>query len=398
MDRVSRVDRGQMGGVRRTPQGFLRVDDSTPTRTGILIYRNPDGSTRRELRHPEDVGDPASLATLQAVPVTDEHPPGMVTAANAMQYSRGHTSDDVRLDGKLVKTSVTIQDAGLIAKIDAKKAVELSCGYHCDLEMEPGTFEGQPYDARQRNITYNHVAVVPRGRAGPSARLNIDAAEDITDTTPETPEEGRNTPMPKITIDGVELEVPDAGTALAISNKLRADAARITTFEGEVAAAKKDATDAKALADATQGKLDGTKAKLDAAEAKIAERKDGDIGALVTARLGLVQQAIAFLPKETKLDELQPLTDRELKEKVILTLSPKTDLKDRSDAYIDARFDAAVEDGDRHDHTGELRNGATPRPTPAPGQGGGEQRVDADEARQAMILRHRNAYKTQEAK
>ena len=37
---------------------------------------------------------------------------------------------------------------------------ELSCGYYCDLDETPGEYEGQRYDARQRNIRGNHLALV----------------------------------------------------------------------------------------------------------------------------------------------------------------------------------------------------------------------------------------------
>jgi hypothetical protein len=378
MTRVNRVDRGQIGKQNRTPQGFLRVD-ATATRTGVLDYRNPDGTLRRELRHPDEVGKAESLQTLALVPVTDEHPPQMVTAHNARQYGRGHTGEQVVLDGGLVKTGVTITDADLIAKIETSRAQELSCGYTCDLVMEPGEYNGERYDARQTNIVYNHLAVVPRGRAGPVARLHLDAAEEVSPG--EEPEEGDPTPMPKITIDGVELEVADASTALAITTKMRSDALKIEQLGKDVEKARKDADEA-------QAKTDTVQAKLDTAEEKLKERQDADVPALVRARLELERKAAPLLPADTKLDAL---TDRQVKEAVIKAVSPSVDLSQKSDAYVEARFDAAIEDGaSRQNHTGATRQGATPPPA---GRQDSQQRVDHDAARQQMIEDNRNAWK-----
>ena len=51
---------------------------------------------------------------------------------------------------------------------------ELSLGYDCDLEENPGTWNGMPYDCIQRNIRINHLAIVDEARAGHQTRLNLD--------------------------------------------------------------------------------------------------------------------------------------------------------------------------------------------------------------------------------
>lgn len=54
-----------------------------------------------------------------------------------------------------------------IAAIETETMVELSSSYHYDAVMEPGEFEGEPYDGKMTNIRGNHVALVEEGRAGP---------------------------------------------------------------------------------------------------------------------------------------------------------------------------------------------------------------------------------------
>jgi ADP-ribose pyrophosphatase YjhB (NUDIX family) len=384
-NRVSRVDRGKMGAVTKTSQGFLRIDGSVATRTGVFVYRNPDGSERRELRHPDEVGRADSLATLAGVPVTDQHPPKMVTAANSREYARGYTGDDVAFDGRHVTIATTITDAALIDKVESRRQREISLGYHCDLILDPGKYNGEAYDARQTNISYNHLAVVPRGRAGPVARLNLDAAEEVIPG--ETGEEGEPPHMAKVTIDSVEYEVTEP-VALAVTTKIRTDAAQIHALNGELTAARKDTTDAVAKVALVQTKADQEQARADQADAKLAERKDApDILPLVKARVALEKQAAPLLPADTKLDTMD---DQAIKAAVIKAVSPTVNLDGKSTDYIDASFDLAVAGAaGRTDHTADLRRGMTAN---AAAGGKPEQRVDSDEARQAMVLRNRNAW------
>lgn len=162
--------------------GGIRVDGAL-TRTGVMVYKFSDGSIRREYRPPEEVFAADSIASLRSAPVTELHPTEPVTAGNWRALSRGHVGDDVRAEQeRLVVAPVVVQDADAIAGVQSRKWAELSCGYACELEMTAGTTpEGERYDAIQREIRYNHVALLPRGeaRGGPEIRLRVDAATCI---------------------------------------------------------------------------------------------------------------------------------------------------------------------------------------------------------------------------
>ena len=168
-----------MGSVESTPQGGIRVP-SRPTRVGVFAYRTPDGATRREYRPPEEVFSPASLATLAAAPVTDLHPANPVDPTNWKTLAVGHVGEDVHQDGDHVAASLLIQDQGAIGKVQAGERCELSAGYTCDLESSPGvTPQGEEFDAIQRTIRYNHVAMGPTGwgRQGPSVAMRLDSGD-----------------------------------------------------------------------------------------------------------------------------------------------------------------------------------------------------------------------------
>jgi hypothetical protein len=149
-----------------------------PTRAGVFVYRDGGGRIRRELRPPDEVFDPASLKSLALVPVTNDHPPELLDSANLKQYQVGNVGDSVAREGLLVRAPVVVQDASAVAAVLSGKQ-QLSCGYEADLDETPGVYDGVPYDAIQRRIRYNHLALVDSGRAGPSCKLKLDAAEEV---------------------------------------------------------------------------------------------------------------------------------------------------------------------------------------------------------------------------
>lgn len=176
MANVYRLDRGELQKPTKMSNGWMRIDGRI-TRTGVFTYRLPGGKVRRELRLPDEVFKTDAMQSFALVPVTDEHPPAMLDANNTKDYARGSVAGTLRKDGEFVAGELLITDAALIKKLEDGKAREISCGYNCDLDETPGvTSDGLRYDAIQRNIRGNHVAIVPKGRAGPEARVRMDGA------------------------------------------------------------------------------------------------------------------------------------------------------------------------------------------------------------------------------
>lgn len=73
---------------------------------------------------------------------------------------------DASYEHPYLRASMCIWDDRGIAAIETKAMVELSSSYHYQAVMEPGEFEGKPYDGRMTNIRGNHLALVESGRAG----------------------------------------------------------------------------------------------------------------------------------------------------------------------------------------------------------------------------------------
>lgn len=181
-DPVYRLDLsiGEVHDRKRTPQGGL-VADANLTRTGVFPYRNADGTTRMELRRPSEVFDRTSLDTYPLAPVTVDHP-GRVGPHNWRDHAVGTVGAAVRQHGDFVRGELHLQDGKTADRAEAGDLREISCGYTCDLDPTPGEYQGQLYDAEQRNIRINHVAVGPPGwgRMGPDTRMHLDSGAAVS--------------------------------------------------------------------------------------------------------------------------------------------------------------------------------------------------------------------------
>lgn len=311
-----RIEVTRLDGPKRTPQGGLRAE-ATLTRTGIFIYRRQDGSEVREYRPPEEVFKADSLATLVAAPVTKLHPPELVSSENFGRYAKGHVGESVRQDGDKVVASVFVQDAALVSAVERGDMREVSCGYTCRMDDTPGVSpEGERYDRVQRDISYNHVAVVPVGRGGSDVRLRLDAADNMR------PDAAEEKAMKVERIDGVEYEI---GSDAHKAAEKRRDEATAT---------------AKAEADKLAARADAAEAELAKAQQQLAESQDEKrFDAEVAKRITLIQSARAVLGAEAKLDG-KPVGH--IKREVVGKAFGEIRLDGKSEAYIDGLFDAAL--------------------------------------------------------
>lgn len=332
----SRFDRASYKKPTRQANGYLRAD-ATLTRVGVFEYQLKDGSVRRELRLPEEVFHADSLASFSLAPVTNEHPPEALTGDNTSKYQVGVVGESPREDGDHVLASILITHKDSVSDIELGKRRELSCGYNCDLEAKPGVWNGQPYDAIQRKIRGNHVALVSRGRAGPEARIRLDAEDAVMADPPETQNDSHTAPgqehdMRKVLINGIWVEVSEqAEQALVVERKSNNDALVKVTEDLKAATARADKESARA---------DGLKDAADKAEKARADAADPKaIQALVQARVALEKQAGAVL-EEMKLDSL---SDQDVKVAVLKKLCPNLDASGKSVDYIQARYDGALE-------------------------------------------------------
>ena len=352
---------GQYRKPAKTPQGFLRAD-ALPTRAGVFTYRRGDGTVVRELRLPEEVFNSDSLATLAHAPLTDGHPSEPVNPSNVKALAIGHMGETPERQDEHVCVPVYVTDAEAIKKVETREKLELSGGYYCDLEEKAGVYEGQAYDKIQRNIRYNHVALVERGRAGPENRIRLDANDGI-----QIDESNEEYSMDKITIDGVDYEVsPTVAQAFA-----KREAAQKSALEA-----------AQAEAQALSAKVSGLEIAAKKADEDLAQAKDPKVIAeAVKARLALVTIA------EKNGVKHDGLSDDEVRRAVAEKYGFKLDGKDA--AFVAAAFEIASEKLDKQ-NVANLRQATTTTPVRNDSV---EQPKNAEEARRAAMERSRNAYK-----
>ena len=104
----------------------------------------------------------AAALFADGIPITREHPPaGIVTdRGQVLGFFKSPVAEDDMLKGVLA-----ITDKDLIADVKNKKLTEVSAGFFCDLDdSKSGELKGIHYDATQKNMFLNHIAVVENGR------------------------------------------------------------------------------------------------------------------------------------------------------------------------------------------------------------------------------------------
>lgn len=159
-----------------TVEGFLICKNVPIARTGMQEYTAEelqlDGDPFRVVqvfRTEEEVFDPAAMASFEGKPVTQTHPPEEVGPENYAAYLKGHVQN-VRRDGGILLADLYINDGGLASEIREGLMREVSCGYLCRYEAAGNGYQ-------QKHIRGNHVAVVPKGRAGHEVAIK-DAAQE----------------------------------------------------------------------------------------------------------------------------------------------------------------------------------------------------------------------------
>lgn len=320
-----RADRNEAPKMTETPEGYLR-GTAVVTRTGVFDYLEPDGTIRKELRHPDDVFASDSLATLSMIPVTVDHPTTMLNSETAQELGVGQTGENPIIDGKHLIVPFTItHKRGIDAAKQGKQ--ELSLGYECDLVQEVGNYNGQDYTHRQTNIRYNHLSLVDRARAGSIARINLDGCAVQSDV-PTKEVNMTDKTMAKVNLDGLSYDAaPEVAKAL---DKVSA----------ELEATKKDAEKTR---EDMQKEYDELKAKADALKEELdklkEDRSDSAIAAKVQERLNL-ERVAGRLDSEAKFDGL---SDVEVMVSAIKAVRENFDATDKSADYIKAAFDMAIE-------------------------------------------------------
>lgn len=341
------------------------------TRVGVFPYRDPKqpNGIRYEFRPHDEVFSPAHMKSLLGKPITAGHPRGLAHSRRDADPTLGPDGkpwraigaalSEARQDGDYLVGDIVIHHPEAVHG----GAKELSLGYKLDLIEEAGEWNGQPYGFIQKNLRIDHVAVVPKGRAGVS-RLNLDAA-DVEITTPAvSPSFPKEPPSMSDQLVDVRLDesgliykaAPEISVAIrkmhAELDKMRADAADAkveiksvsvradeaiaaakASAAADVATANTRADEAIKARDVAQGEADMLKSQMDKVRADAAA--EGRAAAI--ARLHLEGQA-----KEVGYVFNADASDSEIRIGMLAKLAPEIRLDGKSDEYVNAAFDIAL--------------------------------------------------------
>lgn len=440
LERVQRLDSISLDQTYFTEEGYL-VDHPIVTSTGIFEYKNPDGSTRRELRLPEDVFAAESLKSYKGKPIIITHDAGYVSKENVEDECIGTILSEGYQDGSDVRAEIIIHDTDAMKQCGLR---ELSLGYNLRLEEKAGVWNGQPYDAIQRDIVINHLALVGSARAGEQARLNIDARDNKITL------KGERTMANTERKDGDLMSPEDMSAAIEAFQQRRAE--RMNANAGAVAEAEPIADEgieevAEEVAAAAEeppmveeGKQDMVQMVKDRRDRRDAEGDPEDVGRamgiiaqqdedidtllgvidVLTAAKEVVDSAdeedtedkpeenadecgaeknadrkdsaedfremlrVVRIGDKLNMDGLETLSVKNAKKAVIKQLKPSLRMDGKSEAYVNAAFDMVVSEMNTRKDTNYQRKQMTMNKDSKPAE---KSIGSASEARQKMINR-----------
>jgi hypothetical protein len=158
-----------------TPEGFLVCQDVPMARIGDMLYgpdetpvHSADGVSGVTIRRdPDEVFRQDTILSILGKPVTNDHPDELVTPGTWRQHAVGTVMSARRGEGAMADLligDIMITEPQAIQDVLSGK-VEVSCGYDAEYEEE------RPGFGRQKNIVYNHLALVDKGRCGPRCAI-----------------------------------------------------------------------------------------------------------------------------------------------------------------------------------------------------------------------------------
>lgn len=165
--------------------GWPEIKGNPLTKVGVFPYSgaqiDPDGSAGLDpnaiynvYRPQEELEDEECISSFRLIPWTDEHT--MLGATNdgltppEQKGVHGVIGEEVYFDYPYLKGNLKVFSEELCQLIENGKK-ELSIGYRCVYDIQSGVFNGEKYDAIQRDIRGNHLASVAEGRAGPDVAV-----------------------------------------------------------------------------------------------------------------------------------------------------------------------------------------------------------------------------------
>ncbi|MDE2100262.1 MAG: DUF2213 domain-containing protein [Patescibacteria group bacterium] len=162
--------------------GFIEIRDNPISKVGVFPYSGksigaPDPDRIYKVYRPEEeLSNAETIESFKLLPWTDDHPDKLLGPEEEgkrpvdQKGTRGITGEQVYFKDGVLYANIKILSEYLKKLIDSGKK-ELSAGYQCVWDFTSGIWNGIQYDAIQRNIRGNHLALVDQGRMGPDVAV-----------------------------------------------------------------------------------------------------------------------------------------------------------------------------------------------------------------------------------
>lgn len=161
--------------------GYVEIKGNPISKVGVFPYLGseigapePD-RVYRVYRPAEELSNPETIASFRLMPMVDEHSmlggedQGLTPAEH--KGVQGVIGEEVYFDPPYLRGNLKLYSEAAKGMVRSGVKRELSPGYRCKYEFTPGTFDGEQYDAVQRMIRANHLALVEEGRTGPDVAV-----------------------------------------------------------------------------------------------------------------------------------------------------------------------------------------------------------------------------------
>jgi hypothetical protein len=324
-------------------QSNLKIDPVTGflyakarlTRSGVFDYYDNSGNLIREFRPDEEVFDKESIESLELKPITNDHPDQLVTADNIKLLQIGSIGENIVKDGIFLSGNIIITDKDMIETIVNRKKTglqtELSCGYSCNIVSEMGIHDKDGYyTAKQEKIRYNHVGIVDKARAGKEVKI-LDSQNNNKEKEHKVAKiqfTRKAINCDSLKLDQIKETIDEESLKLVntLSDKLDESEILILSY-------KKDR-------DELQGKYDQANETIKLQKEKIDSLSS--IDSPIIAEMANKRRNIEDIAKKLKVD----CKDKDMNTIIcdcIKAVSKDANLENKSQDYINARYDSIVE-------------------------------------------------------
>ena len=224
--------------------GYVTYYNVPMTKVGVFPYLGRTISPELEpervymvLRPEEELTKPETLDSLKNIPFINEHTMlGKDFTPAEDKGIEGTTLENVQVKLPLILNDLKAYTERVKHLIEVEDKRDLSLAYRCRYDLTPGEYNGIPYDAIQRDIRFNHIALVGEGRMGKECRVtdnnitydnldinqykeqNMDLKEEIKEEVkkeilePAAEEEKTDVTTEEKVIDEPEVKVEDEDT------------------------------------------------------------------------------------------------------------------------------------------------------------------------------------------